>query len=363
MQQERDTFIDTARLAMLALGVFYHAGLMFDPAAHYVVSFDTRSQLIATFCGLVHVFRMQAFFVIAAFLAAAVLSKYSAAAFLEKRAVRLLVPFAVAAALINPIAEAAVAGQPLVDAGMGGAMHLWFIPVLFACAVIHQLVLRPGQLAHVLPRGLSAPAWLMVPAVIAAAAAMIWAAKTALALLPLQSVSSLSSGYFNATLFAEYLPFYAAGAALFHYRTQLDQLLKWAPLLLPFVALNFSGMRALNESPALSQLARDAASLALVVMALAFFRHTGRLARPWMSNFSYTLYLLHLPLLIVLRQPVMDNIEGVWARFFLINAATIALCAGAHVLITRSHALSFLLNGETARLQPAPVTKNFEKSC
>lgn len=138
---------DALRAALLWLGVAYHAGVAYVPEVGrwYLVTDASSHPFFGAFTGLLHAFRLDTFFLLAALLARRA-SLRRPEGFVARRARRLLVPYAVALPLVV-LADVGTrrlsASWGLLDARYEGfdalllrPLHLWFLPVLFVCTAL-----------------------------------------------------------------------------------------------------------------------------------------------------------------------------------------------------------------------------------
>lgn len=333
----------------MILGVFYHAALMFNVDYDWMINFDTREWGLTKFSELTHLFRMEAFFVISAFLAAAVINKYGRAEFLKRRATRLFLPFVVGFIFVNLIVLPRIEGDALVGDHLFQMHHLWFLPVLFVAALIHQFFFKPEFLQRALPQRSALPTNAIVAIVFLFASIFIALLQfVSRKILPYASIAAYTDGFLDLNYYVHFLPFYFLGAVLYNYRAKLDDILKCWPVFIVLATTYLSHGYLQHKTWALYEASRCMVALSLIGLTLAIFRFIvpQTLARPWMSNYSYTMYLLHQPLLYLLRNPVMKLVKTSYTRFELIAVATVLICTVAHQVISRSATLSLLFNGE-----------------
>jgi len=141
--------LDGLRGLMMLLGVYLHAGIAYSEHGSWPWKDGTTTAVFDISLGLIHVFRMPVFYVLAGFFAALLLERWGCTGFIRNRAVRILVPFAAGWLVLFPlVASLAVAAASLQDGGSGLAaalrvftsldilrrrpdpMHLWFLEYL-----------------------------------------------------------------------------------------------------------------------------------------------------------------------------------------------------------------------------------------
>ena len=348
----RYKYLDTARLLMMILGVIMHSAGFFAIESDQAVYFDERFQQFSVFVAIIHIFRMPVFFMIAGFLGAMALEHYPDIKFIERRTHRLLVPFAIGVAFLNPATLRLIEDQPLLG-GHYPAMHLWFLPVLFIAACLHQAFFGPNILKRFLQ---NAP---VMDSAVAECLAfltfgiLVFVCRHIFWHLPLQDLTSLTGGYVDFVQFGELFIYYVAGAFLYHFRDQMDVILGRWPHYLSVVILYFflKSFSALNANLMMFLQGLTTVAICLLVLGFCRFCLPESFAKPWVSNFSYSLYLFHLPVLILLRKPVMDLTHLTSLRFVLMCTSTICICVALHMLIIRSKLLSYFLNGESQAIK------------
>ncbi len=340
-------FIDTARISLMILGVFFHAASMFNIDYDWVVHFDTRERSLSIFCDVIHTFRMEAFFLMAGFLASAFLNKHDKSVFLQKRIRRLGAPFLTGFVVVNFVVVPLIANKAMVYENLLFLHHLWFLIVLLIGALLHRTLLTPQRLQDVLPKKIFAsPVATVFVVFLIASIVEVGLGDFFLRLVTYSALHQ--KGVFEINDYVHYLPFYALGAVLFNYRNKIDVLLRCWPLFIVLTAFYFAKPAFLDISWSLLQVVKTLATLSMIGLVLGAFHFIvpESVARPWMSNYSYTMYLVHQPLLYLLRDPVMTLTTSTYLRFALISAAAITLCSLFHIVVSHNKILRFLFNGE-----------------
>jgi glucan biosynthesis protein C len=344
---QRYAYIDTTRVLMMVLGVLFHVSGMFALVNEAPLQFDTRNSALDHLQDLIHSFRMEAFFFIDGFMATLVLSKYSPIQFLEKRAIRLMVPFcSTLLACVIPMHHF-IEDKTLNNVRAFSSWHLWFLPALMVCAIVHAAIFRPTTVERfIVPVRRFTPAVILLT--LAIAGAVIFLGKRVMWRLQLDALSDYLGGAIAFGRLSHLTVYYFLGAILWHYRSKLADILAYWPLYLSISA----APHVANIIPVNEYLEEYLQGLAAITTTLTFFA-IGRakslrfLSTPWCVGFSMSLYLFHFPVMLLLRQPVMDHFASIWIRFGVVVVVTTAICAAIHWLILRSEVLSFLFNGET----------------
>ena len=133
--------LDALRAVMMLLGLVLHTALSYLPAlssGEWAYQDPQSSEEFGWLVSLIHTFRMPAFFVVAGFFASFLVQRRGTGAFLRHRLHRIGIPLAGSWILLFPLTAAAWifaasrSGVPLgpapgsADAGLG-LMHLWFL--------------------------------------------------------------------------------------------------------------------------------------------------------------------------------------------------------------------------------------------
>lgn len=153
----REAGLDALRGILMLLGVLLHAACCFQGDATMAWPYrDVASSGVAIYVLLVvHVFRMPMFFIIAGYFAARTASHRGASGFLRSRWHRIGIPLLLGVLVIVPLVEIAfawaitrAAGVPMVFATTWppeGPAHLWFLEYLFVFSVIAAAVVALAE--------------------------------------------------------------------------------------------------------------------------------------------------------------------------------------------------------------------------
>jgi uncharacterized membrane protein YcfT len=93
---------------MMLLGIYLHAGVAYSEYGSWPWKDGTTTGLFDVSLGLIHVFRMPVFYVLAGFFAALLYARRGAGGFVRNRVIRILVPFAVGWAVLFPVVKVLV---------------------------------------------------------------------------------------------------------------------------------------------------------------------------------------------------------------------------------------------------------------
>ncbi len=365
-------YMDNLRALAMLSGVVFHAALAYSPLLHpYFPTADRGSSPGVDVCiWFLHLFRMPLFFVVAGFFAAMLLRKRGMGGMFLNRLRRIALPLVIfcplviaamsystlqaAATVQNPspvlamIQQFSLMANPPVQPPVTG--HLWFLYYLLFFYVLIWVAksLELGKLGN-FARGLK-PGWL-------------------LALLPLLLVPGLASVtaphpapeslFPQFWAFGFYGPFFAFGYLLFGHESMIERFRRFAPWLL-LASLGLYGAfwhllkqqapAAADPSATLLIAAIEACisvwmTCVFLVAGRSLFNRGSHLLR-YLSDSSYWVYLIHLPVLFAIQYRLMDMQLWWGAKFAISVVATFALCLLSYHALVRRTVLGKLLGAQ-----------------
>lgn len=365
--QDRLHHWDFSRAFYLILGIPFHAAVIYSLSHEWAVSSPDKSQVLTWFSDFIHTFRMSGFFLLAGFFSIMILDRKDPLSWLKTRLFRLGVPLLSATLLIVPF-QIVVQAQALVVSGVlppadlyaytlaqlthfgePWISHLWFLWCLIAycvgLAMLYALVggakLRAGLNGLVGWVGRNRIVSLVVFAGLCAAGAYV------------QSVVVNASPYYgNAVInYNSYILYFCLGVVLFNSMKMQSLLIKPGPIAFG-VGLVLAAISILPHTELLGHTAKVMAGIAgalLIVgfisnMAHKYFNTPNAKVRK-LVDASFTIYLFHHPIIIVLATLfLMVNLPPI------IEFVIIAVTAGVssymiHQLISKSTILMVMFNG------------------
>ena len=382
----REHHWDSLRAILMLLGIPYHAAMAYNTRVVWDVQSLDKSEALTFLSGFLVTFRMPAFFIVAGYFAAMLLARRPPLAWLRGRFVRLGVPFLTGLVLLAPPQLFFVdlkdalnglmtmpqamhrAAYDVTHPGFGWIMHLWFLPALLAYSTLTALTLAfvqargLGQHLRTTGETLSRHRALALPSVLAFA--MLWeiviylshtrflAIPSGLAFLLAHAVDP----------YLRYLPFFLLGLLL-RAVPELRPNLVWQggwrfPVAAVCAAITASLLRGRNGVEleilynATDAIAAILMSAVLIGCATRFWNRQNRTVDR-IVDASFTIYLLHHPLIYAL---VTLFLLAAWPpvlEFVITCLATLALSYGAHRLLRRSRVALFLFNGLPLRSSSA----------
>ena len=389
-------YLDATRAFALLLGIVFHASLSFMPVFIGWAVMDVSTSYIAGGFALIsHTFRMALFFLIAGFFSAMVLHKTRARDFLQSRAVRLGVPFIVGWLLLRPLLVSGwiAGGQSMrgdvdISASLSQGFasltnlpnelfvgtHLWFLYylILFTLSAIalrscvlrssavHEATLTVGnKLVRFLAGAKSAPLLLAVPTACCLWWMNHWGIDTPdKSLVPLWPVFCLYFGCF------------LIGWAFQHNRERFQVYSRLSLFNGVFALISISVLIALTpyESQpgyecylwvkALFCLAYGITMWTLIPLTLGLCKKLFSSPKAWisyLSNASYWLYLIHLPLVVALQIAVAELPLHWSVKLAAVCAGTVIIGLGLYEIGVRKTRLGRLLNGRKQPVLAAAV--------
>ncbi|GAA2720435.1 acyltransferase family protein [Cellulomonas aerilata] len=362
--------LDGLRGTLMVIGVPYHAAVVFSGDTW--VAPGEQSPVLMVLWGLVHLWRMPAFFVVAGFFAVLVLRRRDPGTWFRGRARRLGVPLLFGLLLLNPLQALLVARHRSGDwgtavdrwtTGVGswtGIYHLWFLIVLLLyCAGAAVLLSSPWRApaARVAAAGLT---W--AQATVGRTVAVLGAAGVVvvlgLAIWRASGIGGLLGGVVTSEVVL-YVPAFVIGAAL----ALRPQDLRRASAGWPVLALvggvclvvHVAESMQTWQSPAGAALVAAADTTGGLAVALLILGGAARVADrrsrlvDWVVDASLPIYLVHYVLVVAcavwLLPTGIDAVAG-WA---LAVALLVPACVLAYEAINAVPVLRLLATGRRSR--------------
>ncbi len=391
-------YLDNLRaLAMLA-GVILHASLSYSLLFKegWPMADSQSSRYVDYIVWLVHTFRMPLFFVISGYFAHLLLEKRGTKAFLKHRALRITLPFIIfwpvmAAAILGvfyfAIVKLNVDTPPLNmiklafenPEALGGQQppppsttHLWFIYHLTIFCFFSVVVARFIKINDRFRKSISSPGFLLIG--LPAMAIVPILSKY----IPLPAPESFIPSFWGMSYFGL---FFFVGWVFYRDKLLLDKLEKWSipmvvsssigfiimclimPTTVPFEEL----LKSINQPPELN-LRQVIAALSNTVLAchLTFlcliysrkFLNFKNNKMRYISDASYWIYIMHLPLVFLLQAlfrdvhlPIIVEITAMSTIIFIVGLISYAT-------LVRYTPIGWMLNGKRVRSKRPVVSSS-----
>lgn len=386
VEASRLHYLDATRAAALMLGILFHASLSFMPVfMGWAVQDISTSPLVAMFVTVSHSFRMEVFFLLAGFFSHLALQHQEVGEFLKSRALRILLPFTLGWFLLRPLlvsgwilGAASLRGDVQLGAGLLGGFqslatlpagiftgsHLWFLYYLALVTAIaltvRAAITTTGVSREALGRRADAAvAWLAASPF----CVVILALPTAVALWFMRNWGMDTPDQTlrpHLPVLLIYGGFFTLGWMLGRQRGLLPLFGRLTPqrwLLAGMGAVAVLLLGGLERDPAHPRHAAAHAAhvlayalmmWSLVFLTLGVFQRLC--SRPnafvrYVSESSYWMYLIHLPLVVWLQVAVAELPLHWSLKLACISMITIAVSLCSYDLLVRPTWLGGMLNG------------------
>lgn len=377
--QDRLHHWDFSRALYLMLGIPFHAAVIYSLAHEWAVSSPDKSQVLTWFSDFLHTFRMPGFFLLAGFFSIMILDRKGPMTWLKSRLFRLGVPLVSATLLIVPfqivvqsVAQSVRGTLPWADLstytigqltqfGEPWISHLWFLWCLIAycvgLAMLHALV--GGTRLRAALDGLVG--CVMRNRIASLVGFTALCATTAY----VQSVVVAASPYYgNAVInYNAYVLYFCLGVMLFYSPKMQDLLVKPGPKAL-CVGIVLAVLSVVPYADFLGHTLKVIAGIAgalLIVgyisnLAVKHFNTPNAKVRK-LVDASFTIYLFHHPIIIVLATLfLMVNFPPIIEFAIIVVAAGFSSYA-IHQLISKRPILMMMVGSNAASGRKLPMAK------
>lgn len=351
--------LDALRSLLMLFGVLLHAADPYAVKTRWLVADPHGSRVFDALVGAIHLFRMPAFFLLSGYFTMLLLRKRPAWTFLRERLRRIGVPFVATLLTVNLLQVAWLARddgggflEALAPAWHSGKWvgHLWFLAYLLAYCALAVLFVRPLR-RFALPE--KCPPRLTVGALIGLGMLGTLLPRALWHWQP-QLAGWTLLGVFDPMEWLGYLPYFGAGLLLQGEAAAMAEFSTFGAGSLLFGAGSWT---ALHFDAGRHRLLAALASAALAWMAV---RLSFALCRRWLdqpsagwrylSDASYTVYLLHHVIVVVVATLLVSASWSVGAKFALVLVVAMGLpLAAHHFLVLRLPWLRYLFNGKRLR--------------
>jgi len=357
----RYNYLDFARGILMSMGIILHTAYIFS-TYKWRISSGEENVFFSYVIDFIHSFRMESFYIVSGFFSMMVVERYSIKKFLVTRLVRLGVPMLFCGLTLNIVMHILSGNNAnnLSDAfsinfwyGGEWLAHLWFLANLIGyCLLLFVTFLIFNKYLEKLK-------WLRVNyfvfLLLAIGSIMIsrrigWRIPDA----PFGDKWLL----FDLDKFVYYFTYYLVGIALYLNRSLRFKYVRIyafnALIVLPvFIARTFFG-EAVNEY--VSEILDAAYSIGFSGLVFAvfytFFNKSSSMMRS-VSDASYTIYLLHQPIIVIWGTLVVTFPMHYGIKFLLIAVPAWVIPYFFHVhIVSKSSVIGFLFNGKKIKGKP-----------
>ncbi len=319
--------------------------------------------------GLIHSFRMEAFFWVAGYFAAIGLARMNATGYLLHRAHRLLLPAVATLFTFNLIEISVLAWWPtpgarplfveLIPEWIG---HLWFIVDLCWLCVFAAICLRPrGMWSRALAgalKNINTPlALIAVMALLTTLPAVVpaWMARLGVG-LPLLGIEGLRlTGLFEPARLLAYAPYFILGMAVqrLGHVARLFESIHWGWFVPSVVFSAWLWIHGSEDTSwTLTLLAHGLLTVvavgAVMSMFTALFKSGGGLVA-WLADASYPIYLAHQCFIIILATMLCAMDLSAALKFAMVVSGAAILTAGFYAVLLRHAGLHRIFTGRALK--------------
>jgi len=372
-------YMDNLRALAMIAGIFFHAALAYSPLMQNLwLSADPQnSVVIEAVAWFSHLFRMPLFFLISGFFAIMLIEKRGTGGFVKNRMLRIGIPFVVFLPLViisfivlvgfamanienmSPMLQmiAATHNNPDVPQPPFSTTHLWFLFNLIQFGLVLALLQRFNLIKSAFTKLVTSSPFLLI-------------------VLPLLLTPALYSQaaphpaperiYPELWSYGFYGIFFFVGAAIFMHKSVLDSLNKYIWLLLGgsllayrFVYMTFPESLTIMDmlpkpeqgfswSHLLTALLEAVVAVYMTLLCLVIGRSLLNKENKIMrlvSNSSYWIYIIHLPVLFYIQFLLLDVSWNIWVEFLVSSLGTFAIGLITYFLFVKWTPIGWMLNG------------------
>lgn len=355
-------YMDSARAIFMLLGVFYHTALIYSTTDIWLVSGEKLNIFFDYFSYVIHLFRMEGFYIVAGFFAAMLIEKKGAKNFLNERLIRLGIPMITIGFTLNYFMNAWSTATPILTTGwtyfLNGDWlgHLWFLGNLIVYIAITTIfILKKKNTLHAIFE------------FFAQTLNKYFILKFILVCLFFYSVGHIITVNLTDKIFFieipalfKYFPFYLLGYLFYFKRHIFEDIVSYQKLkyhiflsiaILLFMSKIFIFEKEIFSIKLLSFVLEIylsiilSLSIILVFKSIKLFNNSSKTVRK-LSDSSYSIYLLHQPFIVGFFHVFNEQIQNPALGFILISLSTAILAYFLHVyFIQRYQIVSLLFNG------------------
>lgn len=350
--------LDSMRATMMLLGIYLHVVVGYSGDGHWPYIDPHPTSVLNFTLGIIHAFRMPAFFVMAGFFGSLLWNGRGPAAFVANRTNRVFWPFVIFWSLLFPVMGSIVIGiergwTQVIPTLFSQAvlsrlhpLHLWFLEYLLllyalGAAVAWMLRRYPMRGVHAAYR------WILERPY----APVLWAAFSWLPLASMGGNLKDCDGFMpELRILSAYIPPFAFGWLLYHHRDLLDRFQRHIGtyLLLAVPAFLTYGQLSGREHPLLKAGGNVLFCWFLIFACTGLFlRYCDQPSARWryLSDSSYWLYIMHMPVVVGLQVALLPVPLPALAKVPIVLAIAVLLLLLSYDLMVRPTWIGVLLNG------------------
>ncbi len=353
--------LDSMRATMMLLGIYLHVVVGYSGNGHWPYIDAHPTHALDFTLGLIHSFRMPAFYLMAGFFGALLWDRRGQAGFAANRAKRVLLPFALFWTLMFPVIAAIVISleqgpDKILPVFASGEvlrrlhpLHLWFLEYLvFLYVIVGFGVHLAKRLPESVQRALMAAyrwglqRWY---------APILFALFSWLPLTAMRGTLKDCDGFKPEFLIlAAYLVPFVGGWLLYYHRDLLPRFRQhiWLYLALSLPAFAVYGLVPGGEHPWIKSAGNAILCWLLTFACLGLFlRYFDNPSPRWryMSDASYWMFIIHMPVVVGLQVAFRPVPLPALAKIPLVLALSVAILVISYDFLVRPTWVGELLNG------------------
>ena len=335
---------------MMTLGVFYHSALIYATEGYWRITSPNNSIVFSWFADVVHAFRMTAFYIVAGFFIAMASSKYPMRHVVKDRLFRLGVPMITIGFTLNYAMNFFSSNRVYDFSSISYIIngdwlgHLWFVGNLIVYVIMYFACQK--YIAKIRLDGLKSTYLLLLMVLISTVLSVFfigifhYIGKTVLVFISVGPLLSYFCYFVLGVVFFNNKNFFLSlsNDKLFSLQTRF-----FLVLLFVLVISEWFGTNSLF----LKILWIFAGSFLSIYVLSVFNRYAidSSINRA-ISNCSYTIYLLHQPL-IILMYPIISYFNfDLWVSYMLLTLLVLLSSYLVHsIFVKKSRLFMFLING------------------
>ncbi len=371
---ERLHALDSLRAIMMMLGIVLHSANTYV-VADYGASWPLKDPLSTSLyldwiSSFVHAFRMPIFFVVAGFFASLLFHERSSTKMIKNRVNRILLPFLVFVVLLWPLVTISFTYSNIIFAGgsnalstalatfsqpsafiPGHTMHLWFLYYLVLFSITSYII---GLLFNKLPWFTSKSSQLVSFIIQRPLLKIVVFALITFFLLLTMNRSWVATSLsftpdFNTYIF--YAFFYFFGWVLFKSKSLLSSFMNYDWVFSILGMILFTTYFLMDKSVLSLEVIMAIKSINVWLFIFGFtglfirFASTHSAVMRYVSDSSYWVYLLHLPLTAFLPGLLLGIAIPAFLKFVLVMSGTAFICFATYHYFVRASFVGKFLNG------------------
>lgn len=365
--------MDFCRAVFMYCGLFFHAGLIYGNGYEWRVTSDQTSVLLSFFSNFIHHFRMEAFYLLSGFFYLMVFNK-GRSDFLPDRLLRAFIPMVVIGFTLNTLMNQLSYNYNFswdwqyIQQGKW-LSHLWFLGNL----VVYFLVAWP--ICWMMKEVKTVKAYTKLTKLPLLPTLFLLLAFSLVGQLITNGSNAKTLVFINLYYFIYFLGYFFMGIAAYHARDTFFRLIhiRWFLLYLAaYAALQLTGKVNTGLNDSIIAFCKQLSHFPLMLAAFSLLCFIGSKEIPFirrLSDSSYTVYLLHQPLLIIFYVLFLDKVRlGAFTEYLLLTTTIFVIPMLLHLyIVKRSDTLMLIFNGVTIRKAnprgPLPADHQNRSAC